>query len=55
MSEIEISGRTYRIGKIAAMRQLYIVKRIAPPMVSVLGMANIKAVADGAREAGLKF
>ena len=47
MSEIEINGRKYRIGRIAAMRQLYIMKRIAPPMVSVLGVATIKSVAEG--------
>jgi hypothetical protein len=47
MREIEISGQTYRIGSIAAMRQLHIVRRVAPALVGVLGLSSIKAAADG--------
>lgn len=45
MSEVEINGHTYRIGKIDAMRQWHMVRRIAPALIGVLGMANLRAAA----------
>lgn len=44
---MEISGHEYAFGKLSAMTQWNVLRRIAPAMVGVLGMANLKGVASG--------
>lgn len=47
MSEIEIGGQIYRISKIAAMRQLHIVRRVAPALLGAVGgVAALQAAAE---------
>ena len=40
MKEVEISGNTYRIGKIDARRQWHVVRRIAPALVGVISLVD---------------
>lgn len=42
---MEISGHQYQFGKLSAMKQWNVLRRVAPAMVGVLGMANLKAAA----------
>lgn len=41
MSELEIDGQTYQFGKIDARKQFHIVRRLAPAIASLVGMAAL--------------
>ena len=43
---MNISGHEYRFGRLSAMKQWNVLRRIAPAIIGVLGLANIKSAAD---------
>lgn len=48
---MEISGHEYQFGKLPAMTQWNVLRRVAPAIVGVLGLANVKAAADNELDA----
>lgn len=44
MNEFKIKGHTYRANKICAMDQLHLVRRLAPAVVGVVGLAGVKDI-----------
>ena len=41
MSEFQINGHTYRAGKMNAKRQMHVMRRVAPVLPNVAGLATI--------------
>lgn len=41
MTEFDVGEKTYRVGKIDARRQWHLVRRVAPALVGVVGIASL--------------